>query len=211
MEEKQLFQNACDMWAANAKEIGNLKNHIDPAEYAAVFQAIRGCKGRIATIGMGTSSVAARKIAHMLCVANVPAFFLSAGDSAHGAFGAVQPGDLIIALSKGGNTEELVNLIESIKGKELKLVTVTQNADSMLARASDIVLHLTVDESDHKHMLPTASILAIISIFDAIADELTKYPQFSEQAFYYNHNHGSVGAILKTQIIGQSHAEGSHD
>jgi arabinose-5-phosphate isomerase len=202
MEEKQLFENACAMWEINAEELKKLKSSIDPAEYAAVFNAIRNCKGRIATVGMGTSSVAARKIAHMLCVANVPSFFVSAGDAAHGAFGAVQPGDVIIALSKGGNTEELVNLIESIKGKELTLITVTQNGDSLLAKAADIVLHLTVAESDHKHMLPTASIIAIISIFDAIADELTQCPQFSERAFYLNHNHGSVGALLKDKLDG---------
>lgn len=200
MNEKQLFENACAMWDINAKEIQKLKNGVNPAEYAAVFDAIRSCKGRIATVGMGTSSVAARKIAHMLCVANVPSFFVSAGDAAHGAFGAVQPGDVIIALSKGGNTEELVNLIESIKGKELTLITVTQDPDSLLAQAADIALNLKVDESDHKHMLPTASIIAIISIFDAIADELTQCGQFSERAFYLNHNHGSVGALLKDKL-----------
>ena len=85
-----------------------------------------------------------------------------------------------------------MNLIESIKGKKLKLITVTQNPQSRLAQAADVVLNLKVEESDHKHMLPTASIIAIIAIFDAIADELTKCPQFSDEAFYLNHNHGSV-------------------
>lgn len=151
-------------------------------------------------MGMGTSSVAARKIAHMFCVANVPSFFVSAGDAAHGALGSVQEGDVMIALSKGGNTEELVNLINSLKEKKVKLITVTQNSESKLAEASDIVLNLTIDESDHKHMLPTASIIAIISIFDAIADELTKHAQFSERMFYLNHNHGAVEALLKEKI-----------
>ena len=197
MNDNKLFENACDMWKINARELQLLTQKINPEDYEAVFNAILNCKGRIATIGMGTSSVAARKIAHMLCVANVPSFFVSAGDAAHGAFGAVQEGDVLIALSKGGNTEELANLIESIKGKGIKLITVTQNSKSKLAQAADIVLLLEVEESDYKHMLPTASIIAIISIFDAIADELTKYPQFTEKAFYYNHNHGAVGALLK--------------
>lgn len=188
------------MWEINAKALNSLAQIIDADKYESVFQAILNCKGRIATIGMGTSSVAARKIAHMLCVANVPAVFVSAGDAAHGAFGAVQKGDLLIALSKGGNTEELVNLIESIKGKGIKLITVTQNPKSKLAQAADIILDFSIEESDHKHMLPTASIVAIISIFDAIADELTKYPQFTEKDFYYNHNHGAVGDLLKRGI-----------
>lgn len=200
MKTNQVFENACGMWQINAKVLQSLTEKLDPAAYEAVFQAILNCKGKIATMGMGTSSVAARKIAHMLCVANVPSFFVSAGDAAHGAFGAVQEGDLLIVLSKGGNTEELVNLIESIKGKGIKLITVTQNPNSKLAQASDIVLKLETEESDHRHMLPTASIVAIISIFDAIADELTRHPQFTEKAFYYNHNHGAVGAFLKEEI-----------
>lgn len=200
MNHSDLFMNACRMWRENAQELAKLSDSISEEEYLAVFEAIRSCRGRVATMGMGTSSVAARKIAHMLCVANVPSYFVSPGDAAHGAFGAVQSGDVLIVLSKGGNTEELVNLIASIKGKKLTLITVTQEPDSLLANAADIVLNLTVAESDHKHMLPTASILAIISIFDAIADELTRYPQFSEEAFYLNHNHGSVGALLKDTL-----------
>ncbi len=89
----------------------------------------------------------------------IPSFFVSAGDAAHGAFGAVQQGDILIALTKGGNTEELVNLIESIKGKGIQLITVKQNPKSMLARAADIILHLDVAESDHKHMLPKAHVI----------------------------------------------------
>ena len=200
MNQSDLFSNACRMWRENAQELAKLPASISEEEYLAVFEAIRSCRGRVATMGMGTSSVAARKIAHMLCVANVPSYFVSPGDAAHGAFGAVQAGDVLIVLSKGGNTEELVNLIASIKGKKLTLITVTQEPESLLANAADIVLNLKVAESDHNHMLPTTSILAIISIFDAIADELTRYPQFSEEAFYLNHNHGSVGALLKDNL-----------
>ncbi len=204
MKDRKIFQNACDMWKINADVLLSLSQKLDADAYEAVFQAILQCKGRVATMGMGTSSVAARKIAHMLCVANIPSFFVSAGDAAHGAFGAVQEGDVLIVLSKGGNTEELVNLIEPIQGKGVKLITVTQNSASKLAKASDIVLKLETKESDHRHMLPTASIIAIISIFDAMADELTRYPQFTEKAFYYNHNHGAVGAFLKGELQKES-------
>lgn len=200
MSDRKEFINACAMWKINSKVLESLSEKLDSDSYEAIFQAILNCKGRIATMGMGTSSVAARKISHMLCVANVPSFFVSPGDAAHGAFGAVQEGDLLIILSKGGNTEELVNLIESIKGKGVKLITVTKNITSKLAKAADIVLQLDVEESDHRHMLPTASIIVIIAIFDAIADELTRHPQFTEKAFYYNHNHGAVGAFLKGEI-----------
>jgi len=200
MKENKMFEHASAMWESNAVMLRSLADQVDPVVYEAIFEMILKCNGRIVTMGMGTSSVAARKIAHMLCVSNVPAFFVSAGDAAHGAFGAVQEGDVLIVLSKGGNTEELVNLIEPIKGKGIRLITVTQNPESKLALAADIVLKLDIMESDYKHMLPTASIISIISIFDALADELTRYPQFTEKAFYYNHNHGAVGANLKNGL-----------
>ena len=200
MKKSTVFSNACEMWKIDAIALNSLSETLDEKEYEAAFEMIRNCKGRIATMGMGTSSVAARKIAHMLCVANVPSFFVSAGDAAHGALGSVQEGDVMIALSKGGNTEELVNLIDSLREKKIKLITVTQSPQSRLALAADVVLNLKIEESDHKHMLPTASIISIIAIFDAIADELTKHSQFSERMFYLNHNHGAVGEILKNKI-----------
>lgn len=197
---KEIFENAKAMWDNNAKVLSSLSEIISKEEYEGVFNAILNCKGKVVTFGMGTSSVAARKIAHMLCVANIPSFFASAGDCAHGAFGSVQKDDLVIILSKGGNTEELVNLIDSIKFRGVKLIAVTQKPESKLGKAADYVLKIDVEESDHKHMLPTASIITIIAIFDAIADELTKYPQFSDEIFYYNHNHGAVGAMLKENV-----------
>ena len=193
------FENASRMWQQNANVLAHLFETVDEEQYKKILNAVLACKGRVVTMGMGTSAVAARKIAHMFCVSNVPSFYVSPGDAAHGAFGAAQPGDLLIVLSKGGNTEELVNLIGSIKPKGITMAVVTQNADSKLAKAADMVLLMKAAESDHQHRLPTASIIAIISIFDAMADELTKYPQFSDEIFYLNHNHGAVGADLKSE------------
>lgn len=200
MKKNTMFENACQMWAMDAKALQSLNQIIDPKEYQAVFEAILACKGRVATMGMGTSSIAAKKIAHMLCVANVPSMFVSPGDAAHGALGAVQEGDVVIVISKGGNTEELVNLIDSLHKKKVSLISVTQNPESLLGKAADILLRVQVQESDHKNLLPTASILSIIAIFDAIADELTKQQQFTEEIFFLNHNHGAVGALLKDKV-----------
>jgi D-arabinose 5-phosphate isomerase GutQ len=198
--EDDSYKRACTMWEKDAAVLSKLNSLVKQEDYEAVLNAIIDCKGRVATMGMGTSGVAARKIAHMLCVANIPSFFVSPGDAAHGAFGSVQKGDVLIMLSRGGNTEELVNLVESVKGKEITLITVTRNPDSPLARASDIIVNLDTDEADHRGVLPTASIIAIIAIFDAVADELTRHPQFTKKAFYYNHNHGAVGAWLKEDL-----------
>ncbi len=184
--------------AENAEEPPGCRKH-NEKEYLAVFEAIRSCRGRVATMGMGTSSVAARKIAHMLCVANVPSYFVSPGDAAHGAFGAVQAGDVLIVLSKGGNTEELVNLIASIKGKGLTLVTVTQEPDSHLARAADIVLNLKV-ASRTTSICCNGEHTGHYSPYSTLCGRADQVSAFSEEAFYLNHNHGSVGALLKDTL-----------
>jgi D-arabinose 5-phosphate isomerase GutQ len=196
------FERACVMWEKDAAALSRLGGVVRGEDYRAVLEAILACRGRVATMGMGTSGVAARKIAHMLCVANIPAHFVSAGDAAHGAFGSVRRGDVLIMLSRGGGTEELVNLLEPAAAKGVTLIVVTGNPLSPLAKAADVTLLLDTEESDRMGVLPTSSILAVIAVFDALADELTGYPQFSREAFYHNHNHGAVGAWLKTTLAG---------
>jgi D-arabinose 5-phosphate isomerase GutQ len=188
------------MWEKDAAVLSGLPRRVGRDLYRAILEAIVNCKGRVVTMGMGTSGVAARKIAHMLCVANIPSYFVSAGDAAHGAFGSVQQGDLLVMLSRGGGTEELVNLIEPIKAKGITLIVVTGDPGSPLAKAADLLFCLDTEEADHLGVLPTSSILAIIAVFDAIADELTGYPQFSKKTFYHNHTHGAVGAWLKDNL-----------
>ncbi|MDR0601406.1 MAG: SIS domain-containing protein [Treponema sp.] len=191
------FERASLMWEKDAGVLSRLHRIVRPEDYEAVLNTILACGGRVATMGMGTSGVAARKIAHMLCVANIPSYFVPAGDAAHGAFGSVRKGDVLIMLSRGGGTEELVNLVESVREKEITLITVTRNPDSVLAKAADVLLLMDTEEADHRGVFPTASILAVIAVFDAIADELSRYSQFTKKTFYYNHNHGAVGAWLK--------------
>ncbi|MDR1106903.1 MAG: SIS domain-containing protein [Treponema sp.] len=198
--EEGAFERARLMWEKDARVLSRLCRIVRPEDYEAALGAILACGGRVVTMGMGTSGVAARKIAHMLCVANIPSYFVSAGDAAHGAFGSVQKEDLLIMISRGGGTEELVNLLEPVREKGVTLITVTQNPDSPLARASSLLLLLDTEEADHRGVLPTASILAVIAFFDAVADELSRRPRFSKKDFYHNHNHGAVGAWLKEEL-----------
>jgi arabinose-5-phosphate isomerase len=210
-KDSDAFRRACTMWEKDAGVLSRLGSLVNREEYAAVLDLILKCRGRVVTMGMGTSGVAARKIAHMLCVANIPSYFVPAGDAAHGAFGSVQKGDVLVMLSRGGGTEELVALTESVKARNIMLVIVTKEPDSPLARAADLTLHLDTDESDHMGVLPTASILAVIAVFDAIADELARRPQFSKKTFYENHNHGAVGAWLRKDLEDKGNENGKHE
>ena len=152
-----------------AEAIARLPQALDRGAVARCVTALERCRGRIITIGAGTSAAAARKVAHSLCCIERPAFFLSPADAPHGALGAVAKGDVAIVFSKGGRTAELNRILAPLRAKGAYLVAVTENERSPLARASDLVLRVRVArEADPFNLLATASTLAVIAVFDAI-------------------------------------------
>ena len=194
------FEAAKEMWRKDAECISSLQDIISPELYEQLYETIASCKGKVAVMGMGTSGVAARKVAHMIRVADFPAFYLSAGDCAHGGLGAITEDDIIIMLSRGGTTVELVSLLPSIKRKKCRIISVSAHEDSPLAQAADLFVKLDVPESDHKGLTANASILTVIALFDAVADELTNREGYDEEVLYYNHIHGNVGDMLKDKL-----------
>lgn len=194
------YEAARSMWEKDAAALFSISNQVTADQYEALYALIEGCKGKIAFMGMGTSGIAARKAAHMVCVADFPAFYLSPGDCAHGGLGAVTQDDVIVAISKSGLTEELISLLPSIKRKKCKLIAVTAKPLSPLALAADMVVKLDIPESDHKAITANAGILAVIALFDAIADELTNREGYDDEVLYYNHIHGGVGDLLKSKL-----------
>ncbi|HBE77029.1 MAG TPA: phosphosugar isomerase [Firmicutes bacterium] len=194
---EETMKIALGVWDSEANAISNLKNNVNSKDFLAAFELVLNCKGRIITAGMGTSGIVARKIAHSFCCVSKPAFYLSAGDGAHGGLGAIQAGDVVIAVSKGGNTGEIVKLLNTIKVRKIPLIGCTENENSVLGKASNVVIKTYVEKEACKYnMLATASIVALIAIFDAMAINLMEYPQFSKEQFYYNHPNGAVGEKL---------------
>jgi D-arabinose 5-phosphate isomerase GutQ len=199
--KEDMMKIALGVWDTESNAINNLKNKINPNDFLKAFDLVLNCKGRIVTVGMGTSGVAARKIAHSFCCVNKPAFYLSAGDGVHGGLGSVQEGDVAIAISKGGNTGEIVRLLDTFKFRKVSLIGCTENEKSALGKASDVVIKTYVEKEACKfNMLATASILSLIAIFDAMAINLMEYPQFSKEQFYYNHPNGAVGEKLSFEV-----------
>ena len=194
------YEAAKAMWRKDAEVIASVSEQVSEELYEALYGLIEACTGKVAVMGMGTSGIAARKAAHMLRVADFPAFYLSPGDCAHGGIGALSKDDIVIMLSRGGTTIELVELLPSIKRKGVKLITVTANNASPLAQAADLTITLDVPESDHKGITANSSILAVIALFDAVADELTNRAGYDDEVLYYNHIHGNVGDVLKDKL-----------
>jgi arabinose-5-phosphate isomerase len=103
------------------------------------------CKGRVAVTGMGKSGIVGKKISATLSSTGTPSFFLHPAEAVHGDLGMLAPGDTIMAISYGGETREIVALLDALKRLELKLVALTGNLESTIAQASDIVLDVSVN------------------------------------------------------------------
>ncbi len=152
---------------------------------------------KVITAGCGTSGIAAEKIAHTLSVVEVPSFFLSPANSIHGGMGAIQKGDIVVLLTKGGNTPEILNYIPVCKEKGATIIGVTQFADSVLAKSCDILFNVVVKrEPDPWNLIASGSILAVLAAWDAIAFTVMQHNGFTKDEFFLTHPGGSAGAKL---------------
>jgi KpsF/GutQ family protein len=197
MTHDEMWRRACEVWSIAAREVSALAGSVDRKALANCVEVLAACRGRIVTMGCGTSAAAARKVAHSLSCVERPSFFLSPSDAPHGALGAVQPGDVVILLSKGGKTRELLEVMPSLKTKGVTVVTATENPDSELARQSDLVLKVRVQrEADSFNMLATTSTMAVVAVFDAICIALMEHTGFTRAQLAVIHPHGAVGDRL---------------
>ena len=177
--------------------IAALIGQLDQDAVVKAVDMISECKGRIVLSGCGTSAAAGRKIAHTFSCIECPAFFLEPSDAMHGGMGAVQPGDILILLSKGGETKELNSLIGPAKTKRVSVIGITQNMDSTIAKESDLFIRIAVEkEPDPFNMLATASILAVIAFFDALIIAIMKKKNYTREQFAIIHPLGAVGERL---------------
>lgn len=167
------FNRAKIVWKMEARSIEKLIDTIDPISFNLVVDEIRQCikrSGRVFVTGKGTSSAAGEKIAHTLCCVDIPASFVSIGVGISASMGLLQKGDIFIMLSKGGATLGIINLIKPCINKGVRIIGVTSNPASQLALKSDVLLKVSVErEVDEKNSLATASTIAMISTFDAVA------------------------------------------
>lgn len=156
---------------------------------------------KVITAGCGTSGTLAQRVAHTLCVVEVPATFCAPGNSIHGGMGVIQKGDVVVLFSKGGNTPEILNYIPCSKAKEAIIIGVTQNDDSALAKQSDIYFKIFAEhEADMWDICASASSNTIAAVWDAIAFTVMKFNGYTREDLLLTHPGGNVGAHLrKTQ------------
>lgn len=201
MTDQEILSEINRCLTMEAESIAQLRQTLEQEAVLAAANALMNCKGKVILSGCGTSAMAARKIAHSLCCIEIPALFLSPADAVHGALGVLQREDILILISKGGNTQELVNLIPACKTKGALLIGVSENPASVIARQADIYLKVKVEQEPCRfNMLATASTLAVIATFDAICIALMQMTGYTREQFAVIHPGGAVGERLLNKL-----------
>jgi arabinose-5-phosphate isomerase len=155
------------------------------------------CRGRVIVTGMGKSGIISHKLAATLRSTGTPAFFVHPGEAIHGDLGALQADDVVIALSRSGETGEILQLLETIKRLGARLIAFTGDCRSTLARAADVALDCHVaEEACPLNLVPTASTTAALALGDAVAMTLLVAKGFRQEDFANLHPGGKLGKRL---------------
>jgi arabinose-5-phosphate isomerase len=169
--------------------------------FAGAVGAMLRCTGRVVVMGMGKSGHVGRKIAATLASTGTPAFFVHPAEASHGDLGMVQPGDVVLALSNSGESDELAAIVPALRRLGVTLVAMTGRADSTLARHADFVVSCAVDqEACPLNLAPTASTTAQMALGDALAVALLDARGFREEDFARSHPGGSLGRRLLVHV-----------
>ena len=182
-----------DSVAAERRALDALYGQMDEKEFVKALDFI--LKSNLTVLSAcGSSGFAAKKFAHSLCCVECPAKFVPPSEAVHGGMGALKKDNLLILVSKGGKTDELVPLVSIAKAKGAKIALVTANRESALAKEADAVLLLPdVPESDVYGVMSTASFAATIAIFDALMMGIMEEKDYALSDFALIHPGGAVG------------------
>ena len=197
---EEIKQIAIQVINDEKKAIENLQNYIDDS-FSKAVETIFSASGRVVVTGIGKSANIAVKIVSTLNSTGTPALFLHAADAIHGDLGMVRPGDVVICISKSGNTPEIKVLVPLIKNFGNTLIAIVGNTDSFLAHEADIVLNTTVaHEACPNNLAPTSSTTAQLVMGDALAVALIECRNFSARDFARFHPGGALGKQLYLRV-----------
>ena len=188
------------MIADEKKAVDNLRNYIDDT-FAEAVETLFSTSGRVVVTGIGKSANIATKIVSTFNSTGTPALFLHAADAIHGDLGMVRPGDVVICISKSGNTPEIKVLVPLIRNFGNKIIAIVGNTDSFLAHEADVVLNTTVEhEACPNNLAPTSSTTAQLVMGDALAVALIECRNFSARDFARFHPGGALGKKLYLRV-----------
>jgi arabinose-5-phosphate isomerase len=200
MKDSQILSFAKDTIKNEAAAIAQLENFLTP-DFPQAVNCIYHSKGRVVITGIGKSAIIAQKIVATLNSTGTPAIFMHAADAIHGDLGNIQRDDVVICISKSGNTPEIKVLVPLIKNFNNKLIGLTGNKDSFLGQQSDFVLNAYIEqEACPNNLAPTTSTTAQLVIGDALAVSLLHLKGFSSKDFAKYHPGGALGKKLYLRV-----------
>jgi arabinose-5-phosphate isomerase len=183
-----------------SRAIENLINFLDE-DFESVVREIYSAKGRVVVTGVGKSAIIANKIVATLNSTGTPALFMHAADAIHGDLGMILDQDIVICISKSGNTPEIKILVPLLKRRGSKLVALVSNTDSYLAQQADFVLNASIaEEACPNNLAPTTSTTAHLAMGDALSICLLELREFSRDDFARLHPGGSLGKQLYLKV-----------
>ena len=199
-ESKRLIEMGRDALRIEACAVAALVDRLG-GEFEKACRMLLACTGRVVVSGMGKSGHIGGKIAATLASTGTPAFFLHPAEASHGDLGMVTKGDVVLAISYSGETAELLTILPLFKRMDARLVAMTGNPASTLAREADAHLDVSVPaEACPLNLAPTASTTAALAMGDALAVALLKHRGFTEADFARSHPGGALGRRLLLHV-----------
>lgn len=188
--------------SAEARAIASLSQRLG-APFLEALDLLDACRGRIVTTGIGKPGFIAQKLSATLASTGVPSLYLHPAEAAHGDLGRVARGDVVVALSNSGTTEEILRLLTPLKRLKVKVVALTSDPRSPLAKASDVVLDIgAIDEACPIGLVPTASSAALHALSDALAMTLAWQRELTPERYAHLHPGGKLGrSVLRVREV----------
>ncbi|PLX77398.1 MAG: D-arabinose 5-phosphate isomerase [Desulfuromonas sp.] len=203
----KIVEAARRVMSIEAAALTEMANRLD-GQFAKAVEMIMACQGRVVVTGMGKSGLICQKVAATLASTGTPAFFLHPAEGVHGDLGMLMKGDVVIAVSNSGETEEIARILPIIKRMGLPLISMSGSATSTLGRAGDLFLDISVrEEACPLQLAPTASTTATLAMGDALAVALLLERGFREEDFALYHPGGALGKRLLLRVFDLMHTE----
>jgi len=200
LTNKEILALAEEVLAIESRAVDSLRGQLDGA-FVAACQLCLDTPGRVVVTGMGKSGHISSKIAATLASTGTPAFFMHPAEASHGDLGMITEQDLLLAVSYSGETEEVVTILPLVKRMGARLISITGNPTSTLAKAADSHLDVSVsEEACPLNLAPTASTTATLAMGDALAVALLKLRGFTAEDFARSHPSGSLGKRLLLRV-----------
>ena len=199
--KKEALEAAKAAYEIEAECIKAMLDYFDDEAFSKAVALLKNAP-RIGTTGCGHSGIICQHFAHLMCCIERPARFISPAEAVHGATGFLQEGDVCVFASRGGKTKELLPILDICKHKGVKIISVTENMDSPLAQAADVVLKQYVNrETDKYNAQGTTSTTALCMIFHALQAALIEETDYKNEQFALIHPGGAVGERLNQKSL----------